>query len=30
LGWQPKLDSLDTIVSHALAWERSLTMNARP
>jgi UDP-glucose 4-epimerase len=30
LGWQPKLDCLDTIVSHALAWERSLTMNARP
>jgi UDP-glucose 4-epimerase len=22
LGWRPKLNSLDTIVSHALAWER--------
>jgi UDP-glucose 4-epimerase len=24
LGWQPKLDDLDTIVTHALAWERKL------
>jgi UDP-glucose 4-epimerase len=24
LGWQPKLDDLDLIVTHALAWERSL------
>jgi UDP-glucose 4-epimerase len=24
LGWQPKLADLDLIVSHALAWERSL------
>ena len=24
LGWQPQLDDLDTIVSHALAWERKL------
>jgi UDP-glucose 4-epimerase len=24
LGWQPKLDDLETIVSHALAWERKL------
>ncbi|MCB0950190.1 MAG: UDP-glucose 4-epimerase GalE [Mycobacterium sp.] len=24
LGWQPKHDDLDTIVAHALAWERKL------
>ena len=24
LPWRPKLDDLDTIVSHALAWERHL------
>lgn len=24
LGWQPVLDDLDTIVGHALAWERQL------
>src|SRR5690606_27003974 len=24
LGWRPELDDLDTIVAHALAWERSL------
>jgi UDP-glucose 4-epimerase len=24
LGWSPKLDDLDTIVAHALAWERVL------
>ena len=24
LGWTPELDDLDTIVAHALAWERSL------
>ncbi len=24
LGWQPMLDNLDTIVGHALAWERQL------
>jgi UDP-glucose 4-epimerase len=24
LGWSPKLDDLDTIVKHALAWERQL------
>jgi UDP-glucose 4-epimerase len=24
LGWQPKLDDLDTIVGHALAWEKRL------
>ncbi len=22
LGWRPQLDDLDTIVRHALAWER--------
>jgi UDP-glucose 4-epimerase len=22
LGWQPRFDDLDTIVRHALAWER--------
>jgi len=25
LGWEPKLDDLDTIIRHALAWEDSLT-----
>jgi len=25
LGWQPRYDDLDTIVTHALAWERQLT-----
>jgi UDP-glucose 4-epimerase len=25
LGWQPRFDDLDTIVRHALAWERNLT-----
>jgi UDP-glucose 4-epimerase len=24
LGWKPKLNGLDTIVSHALAWEKQL------
>ena len=24
LGWRPKLNDLDTIVDHALAWERQL------
>lgn len=24
LGWRPQLDDLDTIVAHALAWERDL------
>jgi UDP-glucose 4-epimerase len=24
LGWEPRLDDLDTIVGHALAWERRL------
>ena len=23
-GWQPRFDDLDTIVSHALQWERKL------
>jgi UDP-glucose 4-epimerase len=26
LGWQPEFDNLDTIVAHALAWERSLSL----
>jgi UDP-glucose 4-epimerase len=31
LGWQPKLDDLDTIVRHAFAWEDALrTRNSRP
>jgi UDP-glucose 4-epimerase len=25
LGWEPKYDNLDTIVSHALQWERKLS-----
>ena len=25
LGWRPRLDDLDTIVTQALAWERSLS-----
>ncbi len=30
-GWQPKLDDLDTIVGHALAWEDSLAKrNSKP
>jgi len=24
LGWQPKLDNLSTIITHALAWERTI------
>ena len=24
LGWQPRYDDLDTIVAHALAWERRI------
>ncbi len=27
LGWKPRLDDLDTIVEHALAWERRLIEN---
>jgi UDP-glucose 4-epimerase len=26
LGWQPRFDDLSTIVGHALAWERELTV----
>ncbi len=29
LGWSPRLDDLDTIVAHALAWERRLMENRR-
>jgi UDP-glucose 4-epimerase len=29
LGWQPHFDDLDTIVSHALAWERKLSTRNR-
>lgn len=28
LGWRPRLDNLDTIVGHALDWERSLNSPA--
>jgi UDP-glucose 4-epimerase len=28
LPWRPKLDDLDTIVAHALAWERKLAERA--
>jgi len=28
LKWQPHFDDLQTIISHALAWERKLTMRA--
>jgi UDP-glucose 4-epimerase len=28
LGWQPQFDDLQTIISHALAWERSLSRRA--
>jgi UDP-glucose 4-epimerase len=27
LGWQPKLDDLSKIVTHALAWERTLDLH---
>jgi UDP-glucose 4-epimerase len=30
LGWQPQLNDLDTIVSHALAWERHLKSKRNP
>ncbi len=30
LGWRPRLDDLDTIVGHALAWERQLDALATP
>jgi len=29
LGWQPRLDDLSTIVTHALAWERKLMARGR-
>ena len=29
LGWSPRLDDPDTIVAHALAWERRLMENRR-
>jgi UDP-glucose 4-epimerase len=29
LGWAPRLDDLDTIVGHALAWERKLQSEQR-
>ncbi|MBU6320288.1 MAG: UDP-glucose 4-epimerase GalE [Alphaproteobacteria bacterium] len=28
LGWTPRFDDLDTIVQHALAWEKALSANA--
>jgi hypothetical protein len=28
LGWQPRFDDLQTIVAHALAWERKLSKRA--
>jgi UDP-glucose 4-epimerase len=30
LPWRPKLDDLDTIVAHALAWERHLAERRIP
>ena len=30
LGWRPQFDDLDTIVAHALAWERRLVEKGRP
>jgi UDP-glucose 4-epimerase len=30
LGWTPQLDDLDTIVEHALAWERRLAATREP
>jgi UDP-glucose 4-epimerase len=30
LGWKPQFDDLDTIVRHALAWERRLVEKGRP
>jgi hypothetical protein len=30
LSWTPQLDDLDTIVRHALAWERHLMAKAAP
>jgi UDP-glucose 4-epimerase len=28
LGWQPRFNDLETIVTHALAWERRLARRA--
>jgi UDP-glucose 4-epimerase len=28
LNWEPRFDDLQTIVTHALAWERKLAMRA--
>jgi len=30
LGWQPQYANLDTIVEHALAWERQLSVSGTP
>jgi len=30
LDWTPEFDNLDTIVRHALAWERHLMQQAEP
>ena len=30
LGWQPRYDDLDTIVTHALNWERKLAARDAP
>jgi UDP-glucose 4-epimerase len=30
LPWRPRLDDLDTIVAHALDWERKLAERTRP
>jgi UDP-glucose 4-epimerase len=30
LGWKPQYDDLDTVVAHALAWERRLVDKGRP
>ncbi|EJW10236.1 UDP-glucose 4-epimerase [Rhodovulum sp. PH10] len=29
LGWQPRFDDLDTIVAHALAWQRKISAEGR-
>jgi UDP-glucose 4-epimerase len=29
LGWEPKLNDLDTIVGHSLAWEKHLREERR-
>jgi UDP-glucose 4-epimerase len=30
LGWQPQFDNLETIVAHALAWEKALSLRNTP